>query len=94
MKTEVKFRIRKTACLANFLKSLSLFAISLSVKMQKLLVIKPTCTVETIHDMVCVFSIPCLALYSQVDAVRRLVIRDLPKVLVIQLKRFDYDWER
>lgn len=25
---------------------------------------------------------------------KRLVIKKLPKVLAIQLKRFDYDWER
>lgn len=30
----------------------------------------------------------------QVDTVKRLVIKKLPKVLAIQLKRFDYDWER
>lgn len=30
----------------------------------------------------------------QVDTVKRLVIRKLPKILAIQLKRFDYDWER
>ncbi len=28
------------------------------------------------------------------DTVKRLCINKLPKVLVIQLKRFDYDWER
>ena len=28
------------------------------------------------------------------DTVKRLCIKKLPKVLVIQLKRFDYDWER
>ncbi|XP_052214421.1 probable ubiquitin carboxyl-terminal hydrolase FAF-X [Dreissena polymorpha] len=31
---------------------------------------------------------------KKVDTVKRLVIRKLPKVLAIQLKRFDYDWER
>ena len=30
----------------------------------------------------------------KVDTVKRLCIKKLPKVLVIQLKRFDYDWER
>lgn len=34
------------------------------------------------------------AMYEQVDTVKRLCISRLPKVLVIQLKRFDYDWER
>lgn len=33
-------------------------------------------------------------LLFQVDTVKRLVIKKLPKVLAIQLKRFDYDWER
>ena len=28
----------------------------------------------------------------QVDAVKRLCIKRLPSVLVIQLKRFDFDW--
>ncbi|XP_025080256.1 LOW QUALITY PROTEIN: probable ubiquitin carboxyl-terminal hydrolase FAF-X [Pomacea canaliculata] len=31
---------------------------------------------------------------KKVDTVKRLVIRKLPKILAIQLKRFDYDWER
>jgi len=31
---------------------------------------------------------------TKVDTVKRLCIKKLPKVLVIQLKRFDYDWER
>ena len=30
----------------------------------------------------------------QVDTVKRMCIKNLPQVLVIQLKRFDYDWER
>ena len=30
----------------------------------------------------------------QVDTVKRLCIKKLPHILVIQLKRFDYDWER
>ncbi len=30
----------------------------------------------------------------QVDTVKRLLIKELPPVLAIQLKRFDYDWER
>lgn len=30
----------------------------------------------------------------QVDTVKRMCVKKLPKVLVIQLKRFDYDWER
>ena len=34
---------------------------------------------------------PCLL---QVDTVKRMCVKKLPKVLVIQLKRFDYDWER
>ena len=32
--------------------------------------------------------------HIQVDTVKRLVIRKLPKIMAIQLKRFDYDWER
>lgn len=32
--------------------------------------------------------------FPQVDTVKRLCIKKLPRVLVIQLKRFDYDWER
>ena len=28
------------------------------------------------------------------DTVKRMCIKKLPKVLAIQLKRFDYDWER
>ncbi|EHB09100.1 Putative ubiquitin carboxyl-terminal hydrolase FAF-Y [Heterocephalus glaber] len=31
---------------------------------------------------------------KKVDAVKRLLIKKLPPVLAIQLKRFDYDWER
>lgn len=31
---------------------------------------------------------------KKVDTVKRLCIKKLPKVLVLQLKRFDYDWER
>ncbi|KAJ8358032.1 hypothetical protein AAFF_G00042660 [Aldrovandia affinis] len=31
---------------------------------------------------------------TTVDTVKRLLIRKLPPVLAIQLKRFDYDWER
>lgn len=31
---------------------------------------------------------------AKVDAVKRLCIKTLPKILAIQLKRFDYDWER
>lgn len=30
----------------------------------------------------------------QVDTVKRLCIKKLPPILAIQLKRFDYDWER
>lgn len=30
----------------------------------------------------------------KVDTVKRLCIKKLPPVLAIQLKRFDYDWER
>lgn len=33
-------------------------------------------------------------LLPQVDTVKRLLIKKLPPVLAIQLKRFDYDWER
>ncbi|XP_071163274.1 ubiquitin carboxyl-terminal hydrolase 9X-like isoform X2 [Mytilus edulis] len=31
---------------------------------------------------------------KKVDTVKRLLIKKLPQVLAIQLKRFDYDWER
>ncbi|KAL5475916.1 hypothetical protein EMCRGX_G025794 [Ephydatia muelleri] len=31
---------------------------------------------------------------KKVNTVKRLCIKKLPKILVIQLKRFDYDWER
>ncbi|XP_031516936.1 probable ubiquitin carboxyl-terminal hydrolase FAF-Y isoform X5 [Papio anubis] len=31
---------------------------------------------------------------KKVDTVKRLLIKKLPRVLAIQLKRFDYDWER
>lgn len=31
---------------------------------------------------------------GQVDTVKRMCVRQLPKRLAIQLKRFDYDWER
>lgn len=31
---------------------------------------------------------------KKVDTVKRMCIKKLPKVLAIQLKRFDYDWER
>ena len=30
----------------------------------------------------------------QVDTVKRMCIKKLPPILAIQLKRFDYDWER
>lgn len=30
----------------------------------------------------------------QVDTVKRMCVRKLPRMLAIQLKRFDYDWER
>ena len=36
----------------------------------------------------------CTSCYFQVDTVKRMCIKKLPQVLVIQLKRFDYDWER
>ncbi|KAK3094503.1 hypothetical protein FSP39_002606 [Pinctada imbricata] len=36
----------------------------------------------------------CEKCNKKVDTVKRLVIKKLPKVLAIQLKRFDYDWER
>lgn len=35
-----------------------------------------------------------MGLPPQVDTVKRLLIKKLPPVLAIQLKRFDYDWER
>lgn len=31
---------------------------------------------------------------KKVDTVKRMCIKRLPKILCIQLKRFDYDWER
>lgn len=31
---------------------------------------------------------------KKVDTVKRMCIKKLPKILCIQLKRFDYDWER
>ena len=37
--------------------------------------------------------VSCFA-WPQVDTVKRMCVKKLPKVLVIQLKRFDYDWER
>lgn len=33
-------------------------------------------------------------LLFKVDTVKRLCIKKLPPILAIQLKRFDYDWER
>ena len=33
-------------------------------------------------------------LIFQVDTVKRMCIKKLPPILAIQLKRFDYDWER
>ena len=39
-----------------------------------------------------IFSVQAFS--PQVDTVKRLCIKKLPRVLVIQLKRFDYDWER
>ncbi|KAK0066423.1 ubiquitin carboxyl-terminal hydrolase FAF-X isoform X1 [Biomphalaria pfeifferi] len=36
----------------------------------------------------------CEKCNKKVDTVKRLLIRKLPKILAIQLKRFDYDWER
>ncbi len=36
----------------------------------------------------------CEKCNKKIDAVKRTCIRKLPKVLAIQLKRFDYDWER
>ena len=32
--------------------------------------------------------------YSKVDTVKRTCFKKLPPILAIQLKRFDYDWER
>ena len=31
---------------------------------------------------------------KKVDTVKRMCVKKLPNVLAIQLKRFDYDWER
>lgn len=36
----------------------------------------------------------CETCNAKVDAVKRISIEKLPKILAIQLKRFDYDWER
>ncbi|KAJ8282529.1 hypothetical protein COCON_G00050480 [Conger conger] len=36
----------------------------------------------------------CEKCNKKVDTVKRLLIKNLPPVLAIQLKRFDYDWER
>lgn len=36
----------------------------------------------------------CEKCNKKVDTVKRMCIKKLPKVLVFQLKRFDYDWER
>ncbi len=36
----------------------------------------------------------CEKCNKKIDAVKRTCIKKLPKVLAIQLKRFDYDWER
>lgn len=36
----------------------------------------------------------CEKCNKKVDTVKRLCIKKLPKILAIQLKRFDYDWER
>ncbi|XP_030838236.1 probable ubiquitin carboxyl-terminal hydrolase FAF-X isoform X3 [Strongylocentrotus purpuratus] len=36
----------------------------------------------------------CEKCNKKVDTVKRMCIKRLPKVLAIQLKRFDYDWER
>uniref|UniRef100_A0A1X7THH0 Ubiquitin carboxyl-terminal hydrolase n=1 Tax=Amphimedon queenslandica TaxID=400682 RepID=A0A1X7THH0_AMPQE len=36
----------------------------------------------------------CEICNKEVDTVKRMCINKLPQVLVIQLKRFDYDWER
>ncbi|XP_041351568.1 probable ubiquitin carboxyl-terminal hydrolase FAF-X isoform X2 [Gigantopelta aegis] len=36
----------------------------------------------------------CEKCNKKVDTVKRLLIKKLPKILAIQLKRFDYDWER
>ena len=54
--------------------------------------------VTTLYGLVCyimhVYIFSVQAFFSQVDTVKRLCIKKLPRVLVIQLKRFDYDWER
>lgn len=36
----------------------------------------------------------CEKCNKKIDAVKRTCIKKLPKILAIQLKRFDYDWER
>ena len=49
------------------------------------------------RSYVCVVLLRCVIFIVplvQVDTVKRMYIKKLPKVLVIQLKRFDYDWER
>ena len=57
------------------------------------------CWVATLYSLVryimrvYIFSVQVL-FFPQVDTVKRLCIKKLPRVLVIQLKRFDYDWER
>lgn len=35
-----------------------------------------------------------IVIHFQVDTVKRMCVKKLPKMLAIQLKRFDYDWER
>lgn len=37
------------------------------------------------------FSFICI---EQVDTVKRICLKKLPPIMAIQLKRFDYDWER
>ncbi len=36
----------------------------------------------------------CEKCNKKVDTVKRLCIKKLPPIMAIQLKRFDYDWER
>ena len=55
------------------------------------------CTHFNNRSYVSVVSLRCVIFIVplvQVDTVKRMCIKKLPKVLVIQLKRFDYDWGR
>lgn len=44
--------------------------------------------IEVVH-----FTMPFICVL-QVDTVKRICLKKLPPILAIQLKRFDYDWER